>query len=254
MNSRLILVVALWLGQTWNQAATPAASIQEKPAPLDRDPHLIGWWKLDEVSGTNAADASPQGHRGTLLGGLCFEKNSVPGRIGNALKLNGGDGFLQTTGFKGLVGPQARTVTAWIKTTSTSGELVCWGTNDFGKMFIFGFVRARIGVVPKGGYLYMKASVHDDAWHHVAVTVEAADPPNLHDHVKLYRDGVQAEIDDIGLLDLWPIDTGSGIDVRIGYRFKGCLDDVRLYDRALSEDEVKSLYQSALADGSNSSR
>ena len=52
-----------------------------------------------------------------------------------------------------------------------------------------------------------------------------------------------AEIHDIGLLDLWPIDTGSDLDVRIGRRFKGLIDDVRIYDRALSEDEIKTLFE-----------
>ena len=38
-----------------------------------------------------------------------------------------------------------------------------------------------------------------------------AELPNLHDDVTLYLDGAPAEIHDIGLLDLWPIQTGTGI-------------------------------------------
>ena len=125
----------------------------------------------------------------------------------------------------------------------TAGQIVSWGLDDHGQMWTFGHVRGRVGVTPKGGYLYMKAATHDDAWHHVAVTVEAAAPPNLYDHVKLYRDGEVAEIDDIGLLDLWPIETGNSLDVSIGRGFKGILDDLRLYDRALSEDEIKALFR-----------
>jgi hypothetical protein len=109
-------------------------------------------------------------------------------------------------------------------------------------MWILGHVRERIGVTPKGGYLYMKAATADNQWHHVAVVVREASPPNLHDDVKLYKDGELAEIDDIGLLDLWPIETGDQLDVRIGRGFKGALDDVRIYNRALSEDEVKVLF------------
>jgi hypothetical protein len=73
--------------------------------------------------------------------------------------------------------------------------------------------------------------------------VEKAELPNLHDDVKLYLDGVLAEIHDIGLLDLWPIDTGSDLDVTIGDGFKGSIDDVRIYDRPLSEDEINALYK-----------
>jgi hypothetical protein len=110
-------------------------------------------------------------------------------------------------------------------------------------MWIFGHIRGRIGVTPKGGYLYMKAGTDDDTWHHVAVVVHEASPPNLHDHVKLFRDGELAEIDDIGLLDLWPIETGDQQDVCVGRRFKGLIDDLRIYDRALSEDEIKALFK-----------
>jgi len=72
--------------------------------------------------------------------------------------------------------------------------------------------------------------------------VEDADLPNLHDNVKLYKDGTIADIHDIGLLDLWPVNTGSGVDVRIGRRFNGIMDDLRIYDRALSEDEIRALF------------
>ncbi|MFH1715798.1 MAG: LamG-like jellyroll fold domain-containing protein, partial [Planctomycetota bacterium] len=71
---------------------------------------------------------------------------------------------------------------------------------------------------------------------------EEAELPNLHDDVKLYKDGNLAVIHDIGLLDLWPIETGDELDVRIGRQFKGLIDDVRIYDRALSEDEMKALF------------
>jgi hypothetical protein len=59
----------------------------------------------------------------------------------------------------------------------------------------------------------------------------------------LYKDGVIAEIHDIGLLDLWPIDTGSDLDVTIGDEFKGLIDDVRIYNRVLSDEEVMALFK-----------
>ena len=82
---------------------------------------------------------------------------------------------------------------------------------------------------------------NDNKWHHMAAVIEAGDPPNLHDHVRLYKDGELAEIHDIGLLDLHPINTPSGEDVTIGKGYQGAIDDVRIYDRALSEQEVISL-------------
>ena len=233
----LALVFCLLLGTI--------AQAKDEPITLDTDPNLAGWWKLDETSGKNAVDSSKNNRKGTLKEGMSFEKDSASGRVGKALKFGRGDGYVQITKYKGVTGTRPRTVAAWIKTTESNGEILSWGLDDYGKMFTFGFIRGRerIGVTPNGGYLYINEETDDDAWHHVAAVVEEVELPNLHDDVKLYKDGEPAEIHDIGLLDLWPIDTGSDLDVRIGRRFKGLIDDVRIYDRALSEDEINALFK-----------
>lgn len=89
----------------------------------------------------------------------------------------------------------------------------------------------------------MNAETHDDKWHHIAVVVREAELPNLHDNVALYLDGAPAEVHDIGLLDLWPIQTGDELDVRIGRRFNGLLDDLRIYDRTLADNEIELLFK-----------
>jgi hypothetical protein len=223
-----------------NTLQTAAASVKN-PANLDTDSSLIGWWKFEETTGREAADSSPAGHPGTLEGGLSFATNSIPGRVGRAIKLLGNQDFVRIAGFKGITGTNARTVTAWIKTTATEGDIATWGTDDAGKFFCFGHIRGRIGVTPKSGYRYMKTYTNDDAWHHVAVVVQGGSPPNLHDDVSVFKDGELAEIDDIGLLDLLPFETGDQQDVRLGPKFKGALDEVRIYRRALTEEEIQLL-------------
>ncbi len=222
-------------------AAEDAAPDKAQPEGLDADPHLAAWWKFDDASGTTAADSSKHSRAGTLQGDLSFDKHSVPGRIGKALSLDG-KGSVEVTGYKGVTGTAPRTVAAWVKTKAANGRIISWGHEDFGQMWTFGFIRGRLGVAPKGGYFYMNPATNDDAWHHVAAVVVEAELPNLHDHVRLYLDGELAPIHDIGLLDLWPIDTGSDLNVRIGEGFNGLIDDVRIYDRALSGDEVKVLF------------
>jgi hypothetical protein len=245
--SYFLSAVVVLLGITGNTLGltepNPGAADKKKPVTLDTDPNLVGWWRFDEVSGKTAADSSRYGRKGTLKGNLSFDKDSAPGRLEKALKLDGDDDYIEITGYKGVTGARPRTVAAWVKTTTTRGELASWGLDDYGKMWIFGFIRERIGITPKGGYLYINDAIHDDKWHHVAVVVQDAQLPNLHDNVKLYKDGTVAEIHDIGLLDLWPIETGSKLDVRIGRQFKGLIDDVRIYDRALSEDQIKVLFK-----------
>lgn len=214
-----------------------------RPVTLDTDPNLVGWWKFDETAGGTAADSSGHKRDGTLQENLSFEKNSAPGKKGQALRFEGKDALVEIKEYKGIAGARPRTVTAWIKTKSAEGEIVSWGKKDFGQMFTLGYIRGRVGVTPSGGYLYMKAETHDDQWHHIAVVVQKAELPNLHDDVQLYLDGAPAEIHDIGLLDLWPIQTGQELPVRIGRGFKGLLDDLRLYERALSDAEINALFR-----------
>ncbi len=238
----LVLILVLLAG-TWNPVQVTCVIAKEgNPGTLDKDPNLAAWWKLDETSGETASDSSGHKHTGTARGGLSFEKNSSPGKAGKALKFDGEDDCIEVAGYKGIPGTRPRTVTAWIKTASSKGDIISWGTDDYGKMFILGFIRGRVGIRPNGGYLYMNEPVHDDEWHHVAVVVEKAELPNLYDNVKLYKDGIIAVIHDIGLLDLWPIDTGNELDVKIGRQFKGLIDDIRIYDRPLTEGEMKVLF------------
>ncbi|MCK4293910.1 MAG: LamG domain-containing protein [Planctomycetes bacterium] len=234
----ILCVLASVLCLSWALTATG----QDKPTTLDTDPHLVGWWKFDETAGKTAVDSSRHKRKGALTGDLSFDKSSAEGRIGKALKLDGRD-YVEITKYKGVTGTKPRAVTAWIKTKSSRGEITSWGADDFGQMWTYGFIRGRVGLTPSGGYYYINDQVHDDKWHHVAIVLLEAELPNLHDDVRLYKDGEIAEIHDIGLLDLWPVNTGKDLDVRIGRRFTGLLDDVRIYDRVLSDDEIKAIFQ-----------
>jgi hypothetical protein len=240
--SHVVMVLGLIMGFSILARTDAVGAAETERITLDTDPNLAGWWKFDEASGKTAADSSGHGHKGELKEGLTFDKNSAPGRVGKSLQF-GDDGYVQITKYKGVSGTHARTVAAWIKTKSPRGQIISWGAEDYGRMWIFGFIRGRVGVTPHGGYLYMKDETHDDKWHHVAVVVQEAEAPNLYDNVKLYKDGVPAVIHDIGLLDLWPIDTGNDLDVRIGLGFEGPIDDVRVYERALSEQEILALFK-----------
>lgn len=237
-----VLLLGLVGNITGLSEANSIAADKDKAPTLDTDPNLVGWWKFDETSGKTAADSSRHGRKGTLKGGLSFDDNSVAGRIGKALKFDGGDDYVEITKYKGVTGTRPRTVSAWIKTKNAKGEIISWGADDFGQMWTYGHIRGRIGLSPSGGYLYINDKTDDDKWYHVAIVVQEVELPNLHDDVKLYKNGEPAEIHDIGLLDLWPIKTGKEIDVRIGRRFNGLIDDLRIYNRALSDDEVKAIF------------
>ncbi len=245
-NLCYVLSVAFVLalaGNALGQEAKKAAPTQKDPAEKDpAEKNLVGWWKFDETSGTVAADSSKKDHKGTLQDGLKFDACSVDGRIGKAIKFEK-RGLVQMVDYKGVTGIAPRTVAAWIKTSETRGNIIHWGADDAGQIFGFGFIRRHVGINPSGGYLYVNDELADDKWHHVAAVVVEDDPPNLHDSVKLYVDGKPAEIHDIGLLDLWPLETGDQLDVTIGRGFNGLIDEVRLYDRALSAEEIETIFK-----------
>jgi len=216
---------------------------EKASVPLDRDPALEAWYKFDETTGKTAADASKHRRSGMLTGRFSFDDNSAQGKIGKALKFMGKDTGVEIKGYKGISGTGPRSVCAWIKTKNTRGDIVIWGARDSGKQFRFGHIRGRIGMTPFGGYYYMKQYTNDDKWHHIAVVVGESDLPNLQDDVTLYLDGEVAVIDDIGLLDLLPIETAEDQDVRIGSGYEGLIDDLRIYKRPLTEIEISTLYQ-----------
>jgi hypothetical protein len=169
----------------------------------------------------------------------------VDGIIGDALQFDGVDDYLEIVGYKGITGSSPRTVTAWIKTTTT-GEIVTWGNPAQGEKWVFrvqddhgaaGAIRAEVGA----GYVVGATDVRDDAWHHVAAVLE----PGLSDiqEVKLYVDGLLET--QSAFAGPQPINTTGATSVKIGIflgsdrYFTGLVDDVRIYDVGLDSNQIR---------------
>ena len=206
------------------------------------DPALEAWWSFDEVQENRVPDLSGHHRDARPAQEWDLKKALVSGKIGKALEFSGRR-YLVVPNYRGVTGTKARTVVAWIRTKSNRGVIVRWGQNDFGRMWTFGFIRGRVGVTPRGGYFYMRDPVHDGRWHMVALTLREGHPPSFQNDATLYLDGQVAIIHDIGLLDLWPIRTGSEMEVQIGPGFRGAMDELRIYSRALSADEIEALWK-----------
>ena len=210
------------------------------------DPSLIGWWKLDETSGTVAADSSGYGNNADVVGGAKW----VSGYIDGALDLDGVDDYIEITGYKGILGPNAVTVTAWVKTSSmgtdntgtdSTNAIVGWGPNVGGQRFGFRVNDGRIRTEHHGGNVQGDTVMADGRWHHVAVTVQENSTVSYPD-VILWLDGLD---DTRPSTDPDAYDITADLDVSIGRRpagndrfFMGQIDDVRIYDYALSRAEV----------------
>jgi len=218
-------------GNLWSFRTIPVIAIT--------DPNLVGWWKLDEALGVTAADYSGHDHHGTLKGALQWAE----GYDGTALQLDGSDDYVNIDGYKGILGTRALTVTAWVNTTSTTtGSIAGWGVNTANQRMELRIDVGRLRCEHQGGNVQGSTNVTDGGWHHVAATVKSNATVSYPD-VKLYLDGVD---DTIPTTDPDPFDTVAGNDVRIGSRpsnndrfFTGLIDDVHIYDKELTQEEVQ---------------
>ncbi|MBM4104293.1 MAG: PASTA domain-containing protein [Planctomycetes bacterium] len=209
----------------------------------------VAYWKLDETTGSVASDYSVNSHHGTLMN--MDNSDWVAGKLGNALDFDGVNDYVEITGYKGIAGTASRTCCAWIKTTGSASNMVIldWGANVSGQQWLLGiFSTGKLALFAGGPYIQTNALVTDGQWHHVAAVMTDDGSPSIHE-IKLYIDGVPQGVTYSGTN---AINTVSGPDVMLGayeYNgqkssfFPGLIDDVRIYDRALSAGEIVKLSQ-----------
>jgi len=189
------------------------------------------------------------------------DANATAGIIGGALEFDGVDNYV-TTGFAGVNGTAARSVSLWIKGTSVGQDanpyLVAWGENG-------GFTegaawRMRLNDNGEGNWgarietnnsgFNGAVNVLDDQWNNIIVTWDGASDSTI------YINGALDATSDSLSVNTGPGDSAAG-NVWIGSaevfteaqqetrRFKGLIDDVRIYDTALTQAEVDELAQVA---------
>jgi len=210
---------------------------------LAADPNLMAWWTMDEGSGTRVLDWSGHGRHGQFNG--VGTPTWVSGYDGTALSFGGpGAHDYVVTNYAGVTGTHSRTCAAWIKTPMI-GEIVSWGLNVASQKWIFrvqesnGTVGA-IRVEVNGGYMVGWNDLRDNEWHHVAAILDSDGTPDALE-ILLYVDGV---LEPSSASQGVAIDTiGTGV-VQIGESpwhnrpFTGLIDDLRIFDKALTEEEL----------------
>lgn len=162
---------------------------------------------------------------------------------------------LSVPAFKGIGTNAKRTVMAWFKLdegATSRNTIISWGSNSEGKMF-----NVMIdGGVPRveGGACSLKTSdtgLNDGQWHHMAVTYDPADGDKVQ-NIKVYIDGrLSSNLADAAgqsyRSEAVVVNTDNSVnDVQIGYAiysntgyyFKGAIDDVRILDDVLIEEQI----------------
>src|SRR6266540_787980 len=210
--------------------------------PARGQDELVGHWKLDEGSGIIVADSSANGNNGTLTNGTAW----VSGWISNALSFDGVDDYVEVPNSSNLGITADITLAAWIKratlgnygavVSKTDGNSIC----DYDLYFVGGANTLHFyadGQSPQETISI--GAVSDTEWHHVAVTRSG-------ETVAFYIDGAPA-----GTATVSGESADNPIPLRIGTdgpgysadsMLSGLIDEVRVYARALSPQEIRALY------------
>ena len=215
--------------------------------------NLDSWWKMDESSATTISDSSGTGatsHTAVLIGsdGSTNWTDFGPpvqrlGKFVGALTLNGSE-YAFTSGYKGIIGTDPRTLSAWFKTSTAGKPILVYGSSGTGTLFKVSLNGSGALVVDLGGTTITAGTgLADGAWHHLAVSV----PDNGNSgQVKVYVDGTATSGS-----GTTTINTGSN-DLKIGFDganyFSGQLDDVRLYNAELNASTVAKVYGGGTGD------
>jgi len=223
------------------------------------DPDLKGWWKLDEFGGQVAVDWSGHQRHGRLEG----QTQWVNGYVNGAVSFEGGNAHINCGIVSGLKIPSAVTVALWMN-ANEGGMALGGGANQAlvshgGRLHDSGFTFWH-NDADKQMYVELNsvdieddedpvsvvaASVPMGQWHHVAFTLDGSTGD-----VIIYQDGVLKATGQFS--DKLGNRTTSGRDLIIGdysglltvpANFYGMIDDVRIYTRALSAEEVQAVVQ-----------
>lgn len=177
----------------------------------------------------------------------------------NALSFDGANDYLFSY-YGGVSSNNARTVEAWIRTTKitdpnsggSQSVIVDWGAMGTGTRFTFNVlwnntIRLEVG----GNGVNGSTAVNDGNWHHVAVVYN---PSLSSNSIKLFVDG---NLDGQGDLTV-SVNTSNTNAILVGQRvdnvnlFEGDIDEVRIWDIALSASQIASNYNKELCQfGSN---
>lgn len=204
---------------------------------------LVSFWTMDEadIDGDTVKDLVGLNH-----GEMDGDPKIVPGKINQALEFDGSSSFVDCGGDESLNLTEAITIELWMMPSSAgeggnnsgpickaiSGGSWAWQLRYNAPGSFMGFQFNAGG----GQWVSVQENLEPDEWHHITGTYDGSD-------AVCYLNG--EEMDRIAMApineSLDPILIGQDGWLNV---FDGAVDEVRIYDRALSEAEVKNNYAS----------
>jgi len=204
------------------------------------DPNTImGMWLFDEGEGVVAKDSSGNGNDGELMGNPAW----VEGKFGTALEFDGASSYVSVPDSESLNPTAAITLGAWIYpegfTANGNGILTKEVQYILGLNWPQGGNEQKLNLwLTIGGWiLFSGDAVSADSWSHVAATYDGST-------VKMYIDGnLVNSVDQEGEIatsanDILIAQGNTGIGSQA---FEGLIDEIAVFNIALSADDVKDL-------------
>lgn len=241
-------------GFTENGALTDA--ITKPGGPFLPADGLVGYWKLDEVSGSSVIDyASANNGIYTDSDGAAANVNSQGGVHGGALDFSGHKVALGTTKDLDFSGTNAFTISAWVKPSDDGNVILKRGTGT-GTNWSYVFERYhvdrsrwRLQIRTDGGIQFILSpsdEVDVGVWSHMVGTWDGS-------NLTIYENTSVIASNSYAGLSLEDHPTPAYQNTSIGgdgrdenYYFSGLIDDVAVYDRALSSTEVTNIYNAGI--------
>jgi PKD repeat protein len=232
-------------GRTLSSPAAPADSYGN--AVYNAGPDLF--WRLDETSGTSAADSSADGGNGGIYtGGITLGQASPVGApTGKAPLFNGSTGTMGSV--NAVNSPSNYTESAWFKTTTIhGGKIVGFGCAQTGLSGCYDrhIYLENDGRVTFGAYngvtntTTSTSSYNDNKWHNVVATQSTSDG------MKLYVDGVlvgtNGTLTSQAYTGYWRVG-GDRVWSGDSNYFSGSIDEVAIWNSTpLTATQINTLY------------
>jgi hypothetical protein len=200
---------------------------------------LVGWWRLDEGSGTIITDTSGAGHDGFFAEGT---PEWVVGKFGSALKFDGNN-KVEIPDHPDFHMTDAVSIALWAKPEDSQPEYAKFfckqksGEYPYGIQYNSSGTSIRATVNASARFDSSSTPHFADEWAHLCMTYDGS-------AVILYKDG--EEVGRIGASgELQQNDLSLSIGGRLGsgQNFNGIIDDVYLFNHALTLDEILALMQ-----------
>ena len=195
---------------------------------------LVAHYQFENIANNEVTDAAGGDHTGTVLGSGTTIDNS--GKVNNAIQFNG-SGYIDIPNKQGISGNTEFTLSAWVKPSVLGSHKTIMSLTTSGRDFVFKFYNTTLQVHHYNG-IYQFCNISDagvtNEWMHVLCTWK-------NNQWKVYKNGVLGKTCDKNAI-LWNSSILRIASLGTGERFVGSMDEIRIYNRALTDIDILELY------------